>query len=312
MCAFAIVSVLTAQQTPDKDAAQLPTFKTGVDLVSVSVVVNNHNGRPVTGLSRKDFELFDSGLTRAIADFRSEATPISVAVLLDTSGSMHISGKWEGAREAVVKLAAELERGRDHIALFAFDSELHVVQPFTTSPAEVVNALSRVQPWGSTALFDAVAQTGKRLESEGGMRRAVIVITDGIDNRSRLDATDVSAAASAIDMPVYSFVVSSPLDQQLSDVAVASDGGAAKPRRGTLDDLSRWTGGALFVSGTPLEATTAVKQIVTELRHQYVMSFESGTPAGWHPLLVRVHEGNNLVVRTRSGYMAGPRSSGRF
>ena len=298
-----------------QDAAQPPTFKTGVDLVSVSVVVNNHNGRPVTGLSRKDFELFDSGRARDIADFRADATPVSVAVLLDTSGSMHISGKWDGAKEAVTKLAAELERGRDHIALFSFDSELHVVQPFTTSPSDVVAALSKVAPWGSTALFDAVAKTGKQLEAEGSMRRAVVVITDGVDNRSRLDATDVSAAASAIDMPVYSFVVSSPLDQQLSDIAVAGDGGAAPapPKRGTLADLSRWTGGALFVSGTPMDTATAVRQIVTELRHQYVMTFESGTPAGWHPLLVRVHEGNNnLVVRTRSGYMAGPRSTGRF
>jgi hypothetical protein len=60
-----------------------------------------------------------------------------------------------------------------------------------------------------------------------------------------------------------------------------------------------------------METTTAVKQIVTELRHQYVMTFESGSPAGWHPLLVRVRESNNLVVRTRSGYIAGPRWSGR-
>jgi len=296
--------------TLSQEADPPPTFKAGVDLVSVSVVVNNNHGRPVTGLSRKDFELFDAGRQRDIADFRAEATPVSVAVLLDTSGSMHISGKWTAAREAVTKLAAELERGRDRVALFAFDSELHVVQPFTTSPSDVVGALARVEPWGSTALFDAVAQTGTRLAEDGGTRRAIVVITDGLDNRSRLDATAVSAAASAVDVPVYSFVVSSPLDH-LNDGAAAGDGGAVRPR-GTLDDLSRWTGGALFVSSTPMEAATAVKQIVTELRHQYVMTFESGAPAGWHPLLVRVHEGSNFVVRTRSGYVAGPRASGRF
>lgn len=293
-------------------AQQPPTFKAGVDLVSVSVVVNNHDGRPITGLSRKDFELFDAGLLRDIADFRSDATPISVAVLLDTSGSMHISGRWNAARDAITRLAAELEAGRDHVALFAFDSTLHVVQPFTTTPSEIVTALGRVEPWGSTAMFDAVADTGKQLEAEGSMRRAVIVITDGLDNRSRLDAAAVSAAASAIDMPVYSFVVSSPLDRDSGDIAAASDGAAAGPKRGTLGDLSRWTGGAQFVSTTPVETTTAVRQIVTELRHLYVMTFESGKPAGWHPLLVRVHEGNNLVVRMRSGYIAGPRASGRF
>jgi VWFA-related protein len=287
-----------------------PTFTGGVDLVSVSVVVKNQKGRPVTGLSRKDFELFDSGRLKDISDFRAEASAVSVAVLLDTSGSMRISGKWSAARDAAKTLASELEQGRDHIALFAFDNELHVVQPFTTSPSDIVSALGKVQPWGSTAMFDAVSETGKRLSEEGGMRRAIVVITDGLDNRSRLDATDVSAAASAIDVPVYSFVVSTPLDR-MND-AIASESGALTKSRGTLDDLSRWTGGASFVSTTPVETATAVKQIVTELRHQYVMTFESGTPAGWHPLLVRVHEGNNFVVRTRSGYMAGPRSGGRF
>src|SRR3954469_9845595 len=132
-----------------------PTFKAGVDLVSVSVVVKNQKGKPVTGLSRKDFELFDSGRLRNISDFRSEASAVSVAVLLDTSGSMHISGKWDAARDAVTKLAEELERGRDRIAPFPFDNERHVVQPFTTSPSEIVSALRKVQPWGSTAMFDA-------------------------------------------------------------------------------------------------------------------------------------------------------------
>jgi len=287
-----------------------PTFKAGVDLVSVSVVVKNHKGKPVTGLSRKDFELFDSGRIRDIADFRSDLSAVSVAVLLDTSGSMHISGKWDAARDAVSKLAAELESGRDHIALFAFDNELHVIQPFTTSPDAIVTAMGKVKPWGSTAMFDAVSETGKKLAEEGGMRRAIVVVTDGLDNRSHLDATDVSAAASAIDVPVYSFVVSSPLDK--TNEGIASESGALTKSRGTLDDLSRWTGGGAYISATPLETAAAVRQIVTELRHQYVISFESGASAGWHPLLVRVHEGNDFVVRTRSGYMAGPRSGGRF
>src|SRR3954469_7622335 len=93
-------------------AVQPPAFKTGVDLVSVSVTVKNNKGRPVTGLARKDFELFDAGRVKAITDFRSEASDVSVAVLLDTSGSMHISGKWNAAREAVTRLANELQSGR--------------------------------------------------------------------------------------------------------------------------------------------------------------------------------------------------------
>jgi len=270
-----------------------PTFKAGVDLVSVSVVVKSQKGRAVTGLSRKDFQLFDAGRLRDIADFRSDASPVSVALLVDASGSMEIGGRWEATREAVARLAAELERDRDRVALFSFDSALRVVQPFTTSPPDVTGALRRVEPWGSTAMFDAVEATGRRLAAERGTRRAIVVITDGFDNRSRLDAARVSAAASAIDVPVYVLVVAPPRGQELSD-------------------LARWTGGALLAAGTAVEATAAARQIVTELRHQYVMTFESGSPAGWHPLLVRVHEGGDLVVRTRSGYIAGPPSSGRF
>src|SRR5580765_8921352 len=73
-----------AQQTP----GAVPTFKAGVDLVTVSVTVKNRDGKPVTGLSRQDFELTDAGHVRSISDFRSEPAPVSLAVLLDTSGSM--------------------------------------------------------------------------------------------------------------------------------------------------------------------------------------------------------------------------------
>jgi len=79
---------------------------------------------------------------------------------------------------------------------------------------------------------------------------------------------------------------------------------------GTLENLSQWTGGALFQGSTSAESDAAVRQIVSELRNQYVLSFESGTPAGWHPLMVRVRDGK-YVVRTRSGYVAGPKASGQ-
>ena len=162
---------------------------------------------------------------------------------------MHISGKWEAARDAVTKLAAELESGRDHIALFSFDNELHVVQPFTTSPSDVVRRAGHGAAVGIDG--DVRRGGGNRQEACGRRRharRAIVVVTDGLDNRQPLDATDVSAAASAIDVPVYSFVVSSALDKAASTSAIASESGALTKSRGTLDDLSRWTGGARYVS----------------------------------------------------------------
>ena len=284
-----------------------PTFTGGVDLVTVSVVVNNHQGRPVVGLSRQDFDLFDAGQARAIVDFRSEPAPVSVAILLDASGSMKIGRRWSEAREAIAKLAAELNRDGDRIALFTFDTGLHDVQPFTSSPADAIRRLEDVRPWGSTALYDAIAQTGRQVAAQGRSRRAVVVVTDGIDNRSHSSAADVSAVASALDTPVYSVVVASTLDRH--DDGPDGDGSAVG-LHGTLEDLSRWTGGALFVSSAPTEAGEAARKIVAELRHQYLMTFEPSAPAGWHPLLVRVHQGD-FVARTRRGYVAGPRASGQ-
>ena len=260
---------------------QPPTFKAGVDLVTVSVVVKNRDGRAVTGLSRQDFELVDAGRVRTIADFRSEPSPLSLAVLLDTSGSMQIDPKWPNAREAITRLAGELQPGRDQIALMTFDDELHEVQPYTKTPSDVVRKLHSVRPFGSTALYDAVVQAGRTLATQGASRRAVVVVTDGLDNRSRSTAASASAVVSAVDMPVYTIVVTSAHDRA-EDEAVGGDRSATRSA-GTLENLSQWTGGALFQGSTPAESDAAVRQIVSELRYQYVLSFESSTPAGWHP-----------------------------
>jgi len=298
-------SATTPLQTP---APPPPTFKAGVDLVTVSVVVKNREGKPVTGLSRQDFELTDAGRVRNISDFRSEPAAVSLAVLLDTSGSMRIDPKWLNARDAITRVAGELQSGRDQIALLTFDNELHEVQPYTTTPSDVVRKLHSVHPWGSTALYDAVVQAGRTLATQGESRRAVVVVTDGLDNRSRSTAASASAVVSAVDMPVYTVVVTSARDRG-EDEGVGGDRSVLRPAS-PLQNLSQWTGGALFQGSSAAESDAAARQIVAELRYQYVMSFESSAPAGWHPLMVRVRDGK-LVVRTRSGYVAGPRAGGQ-
>jgi hypothetical protein len=135
-----------------------------------------------------------------------------------------------------------------------------------------------------------------------------VVVTDGLDNRSRSTAASASAVVSAVDMPIYTIVVTSEHDRA-EDEGVGGDRSvtrAASP----LQNLSQWTGGALFQGSTAAESDAAARQIVAELRYQYVMSFESSAPAGWHPLIVRVRDGK-FMVRTRSGYVAGPRAGGK-
>jgi Ca-activated chloride channel family protein len=289
-------SIVLAQETP------APTFKAGVDLVTVSVTVNHRDGRPATDLGRADFELFDAGRPRIIADFKSEPAPISVAVLVDASGSMRGAPKLTQARTAIAQLTSWLDRGSDLVALFSFDTELHELQPFTTATAGVADRIDGIRPFGSTALYDAIAQTGERVAGQGGPRRAVVVVTDGSDNHSRLSARAVSHIASSIDVPVYVIVVASSLDDPRSDAA--PDRNSLDMRTGPLADLAQWTGGSLSVVNTPADANATARRIVAELRHQYLMTFEASAPEGWHPLVVRARD-SHLVVRARSGYIAG-------
>lgn len=287
---------------------QKPTFRGGVDLVTVSVLVQDRNGRLVTNLSLLDFDVIDAGERRPIAEFRSEPTPMSIAVLFDISGSMNVARKLASARDAVKHLVNWLNPGVDQIALFAFDAQLQELQPFTPAPSNVPLLLDSIRPFGSTSLYDAIAQTGRRLAAHGGTRRAVVVVTDGIDNQSQLTASEVSGIASAIDVPVYILAVVSPLDH--ADGPSALNGLPDSMPAGPLNNLANWTGGAFFLVSAPAHASTAARQIVTELRQQYLIAFEPSARAGWHPLEIHTRD-TRLTVRARSGYIAGPRTIGQ-
>lgn len=281
------------------------TYRGGVDLVTVSVVARDRNGRPVTGLSPADFELFDAGERRPIASFESTPAPISLAVLVDVSGSMAVTPKPAAARIAVGQLMSWLEAGSDRAALYEFDTRLKERQAFTTTPGDLARELESMQPFGATSLYDAIAETGRRVAAQPGARRAVVVVTDGLDNSSQLSPSEVSGIASAIDVPVYILVVGWSPSSTETDAGKGSATRAAD-LPGSLADLARWTGGTLCVAGTPALASVAARQIVSELHHQYVITFESSANAGWHPLAVQTRD-DRVVVRARSGYVAGPR-----
>lgn len=286
-------------------AAQRPstaTFKSGVDLVSVTAVVRDHKGRVVRNLSRKDFEVWDAGERRPIAQFRSDETALSIALLFDVSGSMQVAFKIAAARHAAGHVLSWLQAGRDEAALFTFDTQLHEIQGFTTDAGELHRALDQTDPFGATSLHDAIAEAARRVVARGRHRRAVIVLTDGIDTSSRLSASEVSGIASSIDVPVYVMAVVSPLDHPGGEAAVAEALKSAVA--GDLVNLARWTGGELFVASVPAHASVAARQILNELRHQYLIAFEPSGKPGWHPLEVRARD-KDLAVRARSGYFAG-------
>ena len=277
-----------------------PSFRSGVDLVSVSAVVRDGRGRLVPELTREDFRVLDGGESRPIIDFWSNgAAAVSVGILLDVSGSMGVGSKMKDARTTANHLLARLRAGEDESAIFAFDTQLRVLEPFSSERRYLADTRSDVHPFGATSLYDAIAETARRVADRPTTHRAVVVLSDGIDTRSRLTGPDVSAIATAIDVPVYLVAVVSPLDHPDAPTAT----GDAAEGAGRLKDLARWTGGGVYFASSPREGSRAMTELLDELRHQYVLAFEASPQSGWRLIEVRV---DDRRVQTRSAYQATP------
>lgn len=298
---FAALLALTAAWPLSLAAQDRPTFRTAVSRVTLSATVRTTRGKSVTNLKADDFELYDSGERRAIQDFKTEAAPVNIAVLVDFSGSMDVAAKRRAATDSVSRLLDLLRPGDDRAGLYVFDRELRELQSLAPAPGNILAQLNAVtRPFGATSLFDAIADTGKALTSVTGTRRAVVALTDGADNASRLTPEQVSGIASSIDVPVYVIIVVSPLDRMGQTTVIEER--LARELDGPLANLARWTGGEIFAAVNPTKADLAVQQIVTDLRQQYFIAFEPGARTGWHPIELRTKDRNH-VVRTRSGYI---------
>ena len=277
-------AVLTLSWSHSSLSAQQPVFRSAAERVTVAVVARDKDGRPIRGLSLADFEVTDDGHSRQILDFRNEISPISVGLLLDSSGSMHIGGKLERAGEVGHLLLSSMSEGDDEAALYVFDKVVRTAQTFTSNFDKIRSSFGSVHPFGSTSLYDAIAETAQQLSTRPG-RRALIVLTDGVDTSSQLTPQEVSGIASAIDMPVY---------------VIAVDTAATE---GELTNLARWSGGMLYGVSNTADGSVVARQIVSELRHQYLIAFEPSSSVGWHRIEVRSRK--QATLQARSGYWVG-------
>ena len=281
----------------------LPSFKSALDLVTIQASVRDRRGRPIGGLTAADFDVLDNGHQTPVVSLSFDRdAPVSLAVLVDMSGSMRLGEKVDMARHAFDSVLAQLQEGRDEVAVFTFDSALHERRGFTTDLRQAGDALDEFEPFGTTSLYDAAAATARRLSDRSATHKAIVVLTDGLDTTSRLSAREVSDLASAIDVPVYVVATIPSVDQRalLQSTARATAASATADLR----DLADWTGGQFSFASTTVETLAAVTQVIVELRQQYVLSIEAGAAAEWRKLDVRVRRPAALV-RARSGYFGG-------
>jgi Ca-activated chloride channel homolog len=300
LCALALgAGARTPVQAPQDSR---PTFRAGIARVTLNVVVRDGRGRPIPGLKLADFQVFDEGQLVGISDFRPEDQPISIAVVIDTSGSMRLSDRMARARQAAQMLAAGLRQGQDEMALFTFDLNLHERTPFSSDLAALAKELDRIAPFGSTALHDAIAATARRSVERPTGRRAVVAITDGIDTSSELTAALASSIASSIDVPVYILGV----DDSAESIEVTEEARPPGDWNGRLDYLARWSGGAFLPARTDLLVQNAIDQISSDLRSGYIIAFAPRDLPGWHRIAVKVSR-SNAIIRTRGGFWVGQR-----
>jgi Ca-activated chloride channel homolog len=297
-CLFIGVSIAISAAAPSAQSAQ--RFRTSVDVIVIQASVKDSEGRPVRGLTAADFEVLDNGVAKPVLSLQADtAAPLSLAILVDMSGSMAISSKRAMARQTFHALLSHLRHGVDEVAVFTFDAKLHERQPFTQSLERLGGALDDFQAFGNTSLYDAVDAAARRLNERSTTHQALVVLTDGIDTSSTLTAAQVSSLANSIGVPVYIVATMPGIDRRtmLDDRAVASDAA-------DLRDLAAWSAGELAFVSSDVEITSLASRLIDGLRQQYVLAIAAGSGREWRRVEVKVKR-PSAIVKARTWYRGG-------
>ena len=271
-----------------------------VSYVMIPFTALSSNGAPITNLKEKDVSLLvdDQPVATDMFEMAFNA-PVSWTILLDGSGSMGLAGKIEAAKAAINALTARRRPG-DDFALYVFDSEGHANElvPFTENPSAITRALDIVKPWGKTAFFDALAEMPARTDLGRNSSRAIILLSDGIDNNSKLTREQIQKRLEAVAIPIYAFGLREPAERKkipaLTEEMANID---------LLEELTSATGGQLFVGNQPEQLAQAMDGIERALRAQYLIGF---SPTGKGTVKYRRISlklaGRVRSVRVRAGY----------
>lgn len=270
--------------------------------VIVNATVTTPRGRIVRGLERSDFALEEDFTPRPIEFFATDRDlPVSIAFLLDLSGSMRQVGKLDEAKEAIGVFVRSLREG-DRFGLVGFaDDQVAWITDFTGDADLFMRRLEVQRAYGQTALFDAVAATPGLVEASSEGRAAIVLFTDGHDNASQLNTFDAVTTARRVSVPIYTIGFSSLARGSLAP-------GDSQKKDAILRRFAEETGGALFVVHDPADLKEAVLRIQAELRHQYVLGY-SPHGGAWDGSFRRIRirtDDPDHVVHARKGYYAGP------
>jgi Ca-activated chloride channel homolog len=264
------------------------------DLVSLQVSVTDEEGRFVPGLNRGAFAVYEDGVRQEISFFSEQDAPSAVAVLLDISGSM-TGEKIERARESLARFI-RTSHEEDEYFLISFNQHPRLLIEGAGVSEAMLARVSGIRPEGITALYDAVAFGLDQVAHSRLQKRALIVISDGEDNSSRLDLGHLRGILREASVTVYTILIGPPLPRSNS--------------RPVMDELASASGGKSFFPRNAEKMNEDFEQIALELRRQYSIGYAPSnfvTDGKWRRIEVKVTpqpEFPRLVVRNRKGYYA--------
>lgn len=307
MCTIGIQRAADAQQElPGTDGNGRPKFRSAVNLVSLSVSVTDSHERPVPGLSKVDFAVFEDGKPQEISYFAGEPAALDLAILLDTSGSMQT--RLEMVQDAAVRLIGALRPG-DRASFTEVKRGATTLQPMSGDFSGLEAAIRGTTAGGETAIYQAVYIALRELQRIASpteaRRQALVVLSDGDDTASRLSFDDVLEAARRSGVAIYGVSLRPPSLSPVRDMGIPTrdrvDGDYA------LRTLAEKTGGRAFFRLAPRDLSRVCSSIAHELAVQYSLGYVSADQredGRFRHVAVRILNSSTTRARTRPGYFA--------
>jgi Ca-activated chloride channel homolog len=272
-------------------------IRMNVDLVLIPVTVTDPMNRLVTGLEKDDFQIYENSVQQPITSFASEDAPVSIGIIFDLSGSM--TSKLIRARESILQFI-KTANPQDEFFVIGFNDRPELIEDFTSSVEDIEARLATVRSGHRTALLDAIYYGLAKMKEARHERKALLIVSDGGDNRSRYTEGELRAQVRESDVELYSIGIFDPY--------------APTPEERTgpqlLNDISEESGGRLFRVDDLSEMGDIAEKISTELRNQYVIGYKPkdlSRDGKWRKVKVKLNPPQGLpplTVHARTGYYA--------
>ena len=244
------------------------TIRVDASLVLIPVHVTTATGESVTDLPKEGFRLFEDDVEQKITYFAKDDAPSSIGVLLDTSGSM--KNKMRRSSEAAATFFHTANQ-QDEFFLIEFNDRPKLTVPFTNDPEDLIRRVTHARPFGRTSLLDAVHLASVQMKKARNIRRAIVIVSDGGDNCSRLTARQVKTEVLESDMQTYAIGI-------FDDDATPKRTREERNGPGLLEALSEETGGRHYRVDDLDQLASVAASISKDLRNEYLLGYTSANP----------------------------------